>query len=154
MANQAIFVSGDKEVDTAFAQFVPKLQKTVLRKATREATKIVERDAKANAPVVSGTLAKTIRTRALPRSRKSQGHGVMAFATTSEAFYALILEFGSVRRYHKSGKYVGQIEGQKHSFFRAALYDNERQVHRTFIKTLWRGISELYRPKKQRIPRV
>ena len=149
MANQLVFMTGDKELDDALRQFVPKLQKKALRPVTRAMAKIVLIDARANAPHVTGELAKRLKVRALPRSRKSQGHGVSALMPGSDVFYALFLEFQTVVRRHKSGKNVGRI-GVGHAFLRPALYDNRNRIFRKFGPMLWGEISKLYRPKRQR----
>lgn len=152
--SQLVTITGDSELDAALGQLMPTLQKKVIRQTTRKLAKIVADDAKQNAPSVSGTLARNIKVKSLPRSRSSQGHGIVALIPGGEAFYALFLEFGTKERRHKSGKGTGKIEKGHHAFLRPALYDNENRIRRMFPKMIWEGLSKAYSPTLRRVKGV
>jgi HK97 gp10 family phage protein len=107
--------------------------KKILRKASREATKIVQQEIAATVPESDegdGRLAASVsKVKAEKRSKAGLGHKVSAGTDTPSdrlPYYAGWVELGTKDRFHKSGKYVGRIEARK--FMRRALYENENEV--------------------------
>ena len=140
--NQAVFVTGDKELDRKLSTLEPKVQKKVARKGMRKAGKVIQAAAKSNLAsnqsVETGELSKGIRVRAMKRSRSRIG---IEIATTE-------------RREGKSieGKRFGgaQLEaGTKHTqakpFLRPAGYDNEDEVLSLITDSIGDAIDDLAR---------
>ena len=78
------YTSGEREVKQALGR-LKKATRAGIRKGTRAGAKIVAAVAKALAPKVTGGLARTIKVRALPRSRK--WIGTMARLVNDGAVY-------------------------------------------------------------------
>ena len=103
------FVTGDKLIDKKLQSFPIQVQKKLSKKGTREVAKqIVLPDARRHAPRDTGALGRSLKVRALKRSRVRFGHRVVAehkggLATNvSESVwfgypYGIAQEFGSVR---------------------------------------------------------
>jgi len=147
-----LVVTGDKQLDRKLAQFEPKLQRKGVAKASRAGAKLVAARATARAPVDSGDLERSIRVRALRRSRVRSGHGVDSGSKTKHEdvdsglpFYAQFIEFGTTNRQHKSGKSVGRVAAEDHAFLRISLYESESQVKALFISTLRAWLREFAR---------
>lgn len=95
-------VTGVKELDAVMKEFTPAVQKQILRSATRQAAKPVMELARAWAPHETGALERSIKVRALKRSRKNKDT-VGARVVTSESdnlfqgdqFYGAFQEFGT-----------------------------------------------------------
>ena len=66
-------LSGDKELMRRFAAAPPKVQNGIARKVAREAARPVQATAQQLVPVDERELYKTIKIRALKRSRKNKG---------------------------------------------------------------------------------
>ena len=145
----AVVVTGDKELDKLLHAFEPKLQKSLTRKATRVAAKIVQEAAIRKVPIASGTLESVLKVRAM-RRRKGRnrrgkfGHSVMAQDGffMGDTFYGGFLEFGTKQRKHKSGKSVGEIEPGRWDYLRPALYENKKEIQRLFQVTLRQEIRD------------
>ena len=88
-------MSDTREVKQALAR-LKKTAKAAIRKGTRAGAKIVQAKAKALAPVVTGRMRKTIKVRALPRSRKWVGT-ICRLVNDGDVFYGGFVNYGTVR---------------------------------------------------------
>jgi len=107
-----VVITGDKKLNRALKKLPSAEQKKVFKAAARPAVKPVMQQARQNAQrdKKTGTLAKSIKVRAIPRSRVRIGIRV---TTSSESFtgnyYASFQEYG-----WKSGKGNTKIAGRNH----------------------------------------
>ena len=72
MANQAIIVTGVKELDRALRNLEPKMQKKAIKKATRVAAKKVLAKTRSLTPKETGAMAKAFGVRAITRKIKKK----------------------------------------------------------------------------------
>lgn len=93
--NEGFIILGADEISESLKKVEVKTQKKILRKSMRKALKPVQEAAKANAPVRSGELKKSITVRALPRSRVRFGVQVIAREPGFENWYAKWQEYGT-----------------------------------------------------------
>lgn len=97
---RADVLTGDRELDRLLASVEAKKVKPALRKGAREGAKETAAQAKANVPTDSGALKRSIKVRALKRSRKTK-HLVGARVVTGEGlfkgdnYYGGFVEFGT-----------------------------------------------------------
>ena len=102
----SIKLIGGKELDRKLKALPRKVAKKILRQALRAGAKIILAQAKANAPVATGQLKKSLKVRAMKRTRK----GTVGFKVQTKAgdfkgdeFYGSFLEYG-FRRGKRPGK--------------------------------------------------
>ncbi len=92
------FIQGDRALIQKLGDLKDKHSKDAVRKATREACKQVLQPAcKSEAPVDTGTLKRSIKTRAMKRKVGQIGHAVkveMKGETKANMFYAAFQEYG------------------------------------------------------------
>ena len=128
---QAVFLTGDKEVDRMLRTLEVKLQRKAFRVGTRAGAKIVLERAKRKVPVDTGTLEDTMTVRAAKGTGKRKfrrglefGHTVTHRDTGAEdPFYAHFVEFGT-------DKWKGK------RYIRPALYDSEAEVKAEVIRAI------------------
>jgi len=89
-----IKVTGDEQLQQVFRSLKGKEGKAAARKGLRAAAKIVQKALKQQLPKVSGALRKSVRVRAMKRSRKGVGVMVQVYATRKDKPYSLFLEVG------------------------------------------------------------
>jgi len=151
-----VIITGDVELAKALAEFEPKVQKALTRKATRAAAKLVLESAKARVPVLTGELESSLKVRAM-KKRKGQrrgkkfGHSVVTGEGffVGDQFYGGFLELGTKERYlKKSGKSVGRIPAGEHDFLRPALYDNKVAIRAIFNRVMRQVVSEARMKKR------
>lgn len=89
-------LTGDKQLLKRLRELQPKLQKRGLTKAARLAMKPMHAKAKSSAPKESGTLRKSIKLRAMKRSRVRVGMHISTSESMFEGktFYGAFQEFG------------------------------------------------------------
>lgn len=92
-------LTGDKRLDELFQKLPKKMQKSILRKALRPATKLIHQDARQRIPEVSGQGAASLKVKAGKRSRKSPMSVSLRVITeggffTGKGFYLSFVEFG------------------------------------------------------------
>jgi HK97 gp10 family phage protein len=75
-------LTGDKETNRKLATLIPRIQKRVLRQASRKALRPVAAAAKRNAPKDTGRLSRSLKIRAIKRSRRFFGSRI---TTTNKA---------------------------------------------------------------------
>lgn len=91
--NNAVILTGVKEIDRKLKTLEPKLQKKVLRKAMRAGMKGIQQEIKARMPKDSGETARGVKTRA----GKNQKRGSISIEVRSQDdnYIAKWLEFGT-----------------------------------------------------------
>lgn len=88
---------GDKRILKKLAGLPPKIQRKVISKSARTAMRPVLNAAKANAPKKTGRLKKSLRMRALKRSRKGRIGVTVATSAkwfSGDEYYGAFQEFG------------------------------------------------------------
>lgn len=90
MAGRTVILTGDKELDRKLLALKTTKMKAAVRKGTRAGAKLVQADAKQRFPRDTGAAARSLKVRALPRSRRWVGHQV-----TTKVFYAGHVEYGT-----------------------------------------------------------
>ena len=95
-----ITLTGDKELERLLRTLEAKKVKPALRKGTRAGAKRVAEKVKAIAPKDDGDYVKSIRVRAIPRSRKNKhvvGHRAISSGQflSGENFYPIMQELGT-----------------------------------------------------------
>lgn len=119
------YTSGEAEVKQALGR-LKKATRAGIRKGTRAGARIVQAVAKALAPKVSGAMARTIKVRALPRSRK--WIGTMARLVNDAAvYYGGFVNYGTRRI--KARRFLNQAAAQT----RATATDEAVRVMRDTI---------------------
>ena len=105
-----VVITGDKKLNKALKKLPSKEQKKVFKAAARPAIKPVMQQARGNANLFkeTGALAKSIKVRAIPRSRVMIGIRVTTRSEDfAEKYYAAFQEFG-----WKAGKANKPIPGR------------------------------------------
>ena len=143
MAKAMVVLTGDKALNRMLRSLSGKDGKKAIRKATRPALKVVQAEAKALAPRATGALARAIRVRALPRSRRRVGARVTIGAGefTGETFYGGFQEWG----WKAGGR---QIAGKR--FLRNAADNKRREAMAIYRRRLKFEIVKLAKMKGQR----
>ena len=151
MAKEGLIVTGDEQLDRTLAALEPKLQKRAIRKATRAASKQVLATARQRVPSDEGDLERSLKVRALKRSRNRVGHQVLVSDGLFEGdeFYGGFVEFGTQQRFHKTtGKSVGRIDPGDFDFLRPSLYENRTTVLQIFNNTMRSELQQIAREAK------
>lgn len=130
-AGTAIVITGIEEVDRKLGNFEVNVQRKALRKATREAAKVVLDEAKRLAPVASGALKRSLRVRALKRSRVKQGHQVQ----TGEGFFKGETFYGGFQEY-------GTKFMEANEYMRPAMVSKEQAVKEKFRVEMRAAVDE------------
>jgi len=134
MANKGnVIVTGDKALDKTMATMEAKVQKKVARHAMRVAAKsIILPAAKRRVPVLSGALKRSLKVKAMKRSRSRIGVAVEAGDGffKGEQYYSGMVEFG-----WKSAP--------AHPFLRPAGYESEPQVQALIVADIRKALAEL-----------
>lgn len=96
-----ISLVGDKKLQRKFKQLVGTVQKKIARKAMRAGAKIIQQDAKKRVKTKSGRLKKSIKVKAIKRSRRAIGFLVrtgtrkeLQVDENSQYYYPAALEYG------------------------------------------------------------
>lgn len=132
-------LEGMKQLKKAFAELPKAVQPRVVRKTLKEAAQPVADRANALAPKDLGNLSRSYRvssklTQSQRRQLGQQGRGEIKMyigpnyqkGTTGYAPHAHLVEFGTIDRYHKDGRYVGHAPAQPH--FRPAWESGKQMV--------------------------
>jgi HK97 gp10 family phage protein len=129
-------------LEKAFTQLPINLTKKIIRKALRNGGKIVQKAAKANAPVKSGALKKAIKIRAGKRvtGKQSVFIGTSDKAFVGKMFYAAFIEFGHKQGSRKLGNERKDIAANP--FMENAYETTKTQTEQTIINELWDGIEK------------
>jgi HK97 gp10 family phage protein len=112
MAKMTIAMTGDKALDRKLKK-LGKDSKKAVRKASRPALKPVLQESRELAPVRTGALKKSIKIRALKRSRVWTGSRVTtALGKGQNQFYGGFQEYGT-KRGVKARRFMGQAAERK-----------------------------------------
>ena len=135
-------LTGVALLDRELAELESKVQRKITARATRDTTKFILADAKANAAVDEGDLVRSLkgRTATLSRGRRLPrdmvGHQVIADKKRfPDAYYASFVFLGT--------KYQ---EGQE--TLRAALYANSEPAIKLFREHMAKGLRQIARESK------
>lgn len=137
-----VVLTGVPELDRRMKSLGLKLGKKIVRKAARRAIKPVQSAAQRRAPKDTGALRKSIKIRAMKRSRSNFGVVVTTGASAGNAFsgdqfYGAFQEFG-----WKTGKRGSdnrtEVEGVH--FMENAAEAKRRSVQRNFARFIKEGI--------------
>lgn len=132
-AGGGVIVTGDVELDKKLSQMEQKIQKKVARQSMRKAVKeIIVPAAKAKVNKRSGALGRSIKARAMKRSRSRVGVEARAGEGhfKGDQYYSGMLEFGTKKM-------------RARPFLRPAGYENKERIERLIIKDLRRIIVEM-----------
>jgi len=133
-----ITLLGDKKLNKAFGALAVIDQRKVMRKSQRAAFKPVLKSAKANAPVRTGKLKKSLKLRALKRSRNRSG----VFVRTGTRSELGIPE--NAKYYYPAHVELGHSDVAPVPFLRNAFDSNKDRVWRKFHVMLWRGTRDVW----------
>lgn len=131
-------VTGHREIDRKMAQLETKVQNRIardeLKKSTKKLVIVAKNNLQAHGNVESGDLLRSIKDRAMPRSRSRIGRIVLTIAKGSgkAAFGGADIELGSKNN-------------EQQSFMRKAGYENERYVRGEIVS----GIKSTLRSMKK-----
>ncbi|MDJ0806447.1 MAG: HK97 gp10 family phage protein [Gammaproteobacteria bacterium] len=140
-------IRGVKSLSKALDSLTLEMRKRGAQEAVREGAKVVQKEAKLNVPIDSGTLKKSIRV--VKRSRR-HGDAVYSVVTRAgkrwqasgmDAWYAPFIEFGTENRHRPATP-----------FMRTALDSQKQEVVRTMGSTLREAIRRFaagYKTKTQ-----
>lgn len=118
MAEPIVDISlvGDEQVAAALGKLPGKVQKKLVRKAMRPPGKVILQKVKAATPVRHGVLRKSLKLRALKRSRFRMGmmiplptRDALGISATARSYYPTALEYGWKDRYghqHPARSYI------------------------------------------------
>lgn len=131
-----IKLTGVKQLDEVLKNMPRSMQNKALRRGTREATKVVLRDARRLAPRDSGALERSLKVRALKRSRRNKSRVGASVVTdgahklfSGEQFYGAFVELGTAKM-------------DADPFLRPALWSNKDSIRRAYIVAIKRWIAE------------
>lgn len=132
--------TGDKKLDRMLREFEPKLAKKIIRRTLRKAAKPVLETARQHAPVLTGALKRSLKVRAMKRSRRNKNkYGVRVITGDDffkgEQFYGAFIEFGTSR-----------IEAKP--YLRPAYDNNKTSVRDVFRREIKKEIEQTARGAK------
>jgi HK97 gp10 family phage protein len=142
-------VEGLRELDKALSELPKATGKNTLRRAARTSLEPIVEAARGAVPVASGQLRDSMVVATKLSKRQAAVHrklvrdtksSIEMFAGAGSLPHAHLLEFGTARRHHKSGKFVGSISPRP--FMRPAWDAGKEQVLETFKDELWKEISK------------
>lgn len=120
----------------------PRLQKKILRKATRAGCKPIAKAAKADAPVLSGQARKAIKVRAAKRSRKRKS--ITTFVQNAagdykgSTYYAAFQEYGYRLGPRRLGDKRRKVEGKE--FMKKGFDQGRGQAEKEVKREIREGI--------------
>lgn len=98
MGRIAIDVSGDKQLNKKLERLKKTKIKSIINKSSRKGNKLIQAEAKRLAPKgKTGLLRRSIKVRALPRSRRIVGTQTTLAFKGNEAFYGSFVDLGTKR---------------------------------------------------------
>jgi len=126
-----VAITGDKELLEVLKRLPKHISDKILDKAIRKGANILKKEASLRAPSRKGNnvlrrygkgLKREIIVRKLAK-RKARGETILQVGPSRDAFYGIFVEFGTVHRYHKSGKSVGAITQDNAQPFMRPAFD-------------------------------
>jgi HK97 gp10 family phage protein len=134
VAGISIDLSGDKALLKKFATLGVSVEKKVLRKALRKGGKPVLAKAKQLVPVDKGLLKRSLKLRAIKRSRREFGVRVMTGTREELGIPA------SDPYYYPAAVELGHRRAPPHSFLRAAMIQTEGTATAIIKREIARGV--------------
>jgi HK97 gp10 family phage protein len=148
-------ITGWKEIEKKLALMPKQLEKAILRQAVKKATDFVRDATRAEAPVDTGLLRKSIASRAMKRNKK--GTFAMFVGFKKSMYFWLRAASGMTTRALAPGKrvryfYPAAVEfGNQHQranpFFRRAYDRTKRLAAAMMEREIWRGIQQVVQAK-------
>lgn len=143
----SIHMTGGAELERRLKALPGKIAKKLIRRALRSGAKIILAQAKANAPVDTGALKKSLKVRAA--KRRGRGSVGVTVSTAEgdfkgDQFYASFIEYG-----HKRGKRPGKgatdarEEVPARPFMRPAFDEKKQEAVNVISSTLGAGIEQV-----------
>jgi HK97 gp10 family phage protein len=142
-------LSGQRELEEAFKQLPASVGKGVIRTLLRNAAKPIVADANANAPVdpnrrkgkpLKGSVRALSTLDARQRARRVKAGDVEVFVGPVGQPEAHLIEYGTAPRFHKSGKYVGQVTANP--FMRRAWDANKERAAKIIQEGVWDALKK------------
>jgi HK97 gp10 family phage protein len=125
-----ITLAGDRELLAKLGKLKKTQARKAIRKGSRAGSKVIQAQARENAPVKSGALKKEVKVRALKRSRKWTGTQVTTKVEGGPTYYGGFVEFGTKKM---KGRF----------FIRRAVEQVQQQAGQTFIDGIASEIDKL-----------
>ena len=142
-AGGGITITGDEFIDFAMRELDKRVQKKIVRKATRAAAKVILREARRFAPHDTGELEASLKVRTRKKFPGERRKGIIGHQVVTghgfvigDQFYAGFLELGTKERRHASGKSVGQIRKGEHWLLRPAMWGSVNETRSIFRRTM------------------
>lgn len=142
-----VWVTGIPELDAKLRTIEQRLAKKIYRRSVRKAAKPVLDTARSLAPVESGDLKRSLKIRAMKRSRRNKHQVGVQVVTGKEwfkgdQFYAAFIEFGA-----PGHKFFGKGEAplEPKPFLRPAADANKSKVADVFRAEMRRELEEAAR---------
>lgn len=85
-----VSIKGLAELGRFLKQVTPKMERAIMRSALRAGAAVILKQARANVPVRTGDLRKSLRV-----STRARGGGVVTASVKSNLFYATMVEYGT-----------------------------------------------------------
>lgn len=121
-----VSLSGDKQLLAKLDRLSRKDSRSVVRKAARRAAKPILMQSRVNAPVDTGTLRRSIKIKAITRSRKRIGvkvtTGTAKSAYQGKQFYGAFQEYGTKKM---AGKHFMKRAAESKSKEAVAIFADE-----------------------------
>lgn len=140
-------ITGDEAINRKLAKLTSKQAKSVFRKSARPALKPVLAEARSQAPTKTGTLRRSIKIKALKRSRSAIGLRITTGTDTSDfqgrAFYGGFQEYGWKVGSRNLGDNRTQVKGLH--FMRNAARKKQAEAIRIYKSELVKNIMALTR---------
>jgi len=147
MATGEVFsfeLQGMKELDRMLKQLPRSMSKTVMRNTLKKAAKPIQVEAKMNAPVgATGNLKDSIviSTKLKKGQRRAAMRlGEVVMYVGSTAPHAHLVEFGTVPRQQKGGKFTGQMPANP--FFRNAWDAKKDEAYKILQTDVWKELDK------------
>lgn len=141
-----IRVLGDKKLEKAMRKLPDKVERKVLRKAMRQAFKTTLARAKAQVPVRSGTLRRSLKLRSRRGGRRRIAFAIFAGGKEQLGVPEKTKD-GRPRGYYPAAIEFGWTAGTRpvpeRPWLRAALRESEAQVIEKLKRELWSGLKKI-----------
>ena len=157
MSIAEIRIEGAKELEKKLTRLPGKVAKKVVTQSLRKGAAIIRKRTKALAPRKTGTLRKSIITRAAKSRRNFPGvKALLQFFNTRKfpqlivhsssgdrGFYPAAVEYGRAAK----GKAGGRKVTRPKSFVRAGFHSSKKQAEAAILKALKTGIGKAWRER-------
>jgi HK97 gp10 family phage protein len=136
-------LNGFDGLDRALAELEPRLARKIERQGLREAAKVIQQEAVANAPEDTGTLKQSIKVRAIKRKKGFCGVQVTTGQGffRGETFYGAFIEFG----HHVGSRKLGDARAfvPPRPFMRPAFDSKKEQAAAAVAESVRQALAQL-----------